>query len=85
MYTEKELKAAADIIRQIAREHHVPEEQVRLDLKEAMNAGRSNPDPAVQARWTTFHYAGAEPTLEEFVLWAASMASGTDKKMKNNA
>ena len=43
MYTEKELKAAAKIIRRIAREHHVPEEQVRSDMTEAMNAGRNNP------------------------------------------
>lgn len=50
MYTEEELKGAAKTIKQIAREHHVPEEQVRSDMEEAMNAGRSNPDPAVQAR-----------------------------------
>ncbi len=78
MYTEKELKAAADIIKQIAREHHVSEEQVRLDLQEAMNAGRNNPDPAVQARWATFHYAGEEPTVEEFILWTATIASATE-------
>ncbi len=78
MYTEKELKAAADIIKQIAREHHVSEEQVRLDLQEAMNVGRNNPDPAVQALWATFRYAGAEPTVEEFILWTAAIASATE-------
>lgn len=76
MYTEKERKAAADIIKQLAREHHMSEAQVRLAMKEAMNAGRSNPDPAVQARWATLHYAGTEPTLEEFILWVAAMTSG---------
>ena len=50
MYTEKELKAASTIIRQIACAHQVAEEQVRSDLTEAMNAGRINPDPAVRAR-----------------------------------
>lgn len=83
MYTQKELEAASDIIRQIAREHHVPEEQVRSDMEEAMNAGRSNPDPSVQARWASFHYAGEEPTVEEFILWTASMARGNDKKTAN--
>ena len=33
MYTEKEWNAATKIIRQIAREHHVPEEQVRSDME----------------------------------------------------
>lgn len=76
MYTEKELKAATKIIRRIAREHHVPEEQVRSDMTEATNAGRNNPDPAVQARWATFHFSGKEPTVEEFILWAAALTKG---------
>lgn len=50
MYTKKELRAAADIIRQVARNHHLPEAQVRRDMEEAMNTARSSPDPAVQAR-----------------------------------
>ena len=73
MYTEKELKIAANVIKKIARSHHVSEAQVRSDMKEALNAGRSNPDPALQTRWATLHYAGMEPTLEEFVLWAAEV------------
>ncbi len=72
MYTEKELKAAAGIITQIAREHHVPEEQVRSDMREAINAARNNPSPAVRAQWASFHYASAEPTPEEFILWMAA-------------
>ena len=76
MYTEKELKAATKIIRRIAREYHVPEEQVRSDMTEAMNAGRNNPDPAVQARWATFRFSGKEPTVEEFILWAAALTKG---------
>lgn len=74
MYTKKELKAAADIIQQIAREHHVPEAQVRAEMEEAMNAGRNNPDPAVQARWAAFRYAGTKPTVEEFILWVSKTA-----------
>ena len=69
MYTKRELKRAAGIIRQIARENHVTEEEVRRDMKEAMDAGRNNPDPAVQAKWVGFEYVGDEPTLEEFILW----------------
>lgn len=73
MYTPEELRAATKIIQEIARGHKVSEERVRADLKEAMDMGRSNPDPAVQARWTTFRYAGEEPTVEEFILWATSL------------
>ena len=76
MYTKKELKAAAGIIRQIAREQHVPEEQVRSDMLEAINAARSaarsDPSPAAQAQWASFHYAGTAPTPEEFILWMAA-------------
>ena len=71
MYTKRELKRAAGIIRQIARENHATEEEVRRDMKEAMDAGRNNPDLAVQAKWVGFEYAGDEPTLEEFILWMA--------------
>ena len=71
MYTKRELKRAAGIIRQIARKHNVTEDEVRRDMKEAMDAGRSNPDPAVQAKWVGFKYSGDEPTLEEFILWMA--------------
>ena len=41
-------------------------------MKEAMTAGRNDPDPAVQAKWAGLEYAGGEPTLEEFILWMAS-------------
>lgn len=74
MYTEKELKVAAGIIARIAREHHVPEEQARSDMREAMNAARNDPNPAVQAQWASFHYAGTAPTPEEFILWMAEKA-----------
>ncbi len=75
MYSKLELQYAAAIIKQIAKNHGVPEEQVRADMMEAMNKGRTNQDPAVQARWKSFYYAGIEPTLEEFVLWTALMAT----------
>ena len=72
MYTKKELAYAANIIRRIAQEHHVPEAEVRSEMYEAMRVGRNNSDPEVQARWRTFHDAGDEPTVEEFILWTSS-------------
>lgn len=76
MYTKRELEAVTNIIREIARKNNVPEAQVRADIQEAIKCGRSDPDPAVQARWAKFHYSGTEPTAEEFILWAASMSKG---------
>lgn len=78
MYTKQELKMAAGIIERIAQENRVPEMQVREEMRAAMEYGRSNPDPAVQARWRSFHYAGSEPTVEEFILWTATLALFTD-------
>lgn len=72
MYTRKQLRLAAKIIRQISRNNHLTEEQVRLEMREAMDAGRYNPDSAVQARWALLPYSGDEPSLEEFILWMAS-------------
>ena len=69
MYTKKELERAAGVITEIAKKNGVPESQVRADMMEAMNSGRNNPDPLVQAQWATFKYAGPEPTLEEFITW----------------
>ncbi len=71
MYTKKELAYAADIIRRIARENHVSEAQVRADMLTAMTIGRANKDPLIQAQWAEFRFAGAEPTVEEFILWTA--------------
>lgn len=73
MFTQRELKRAGDIIKQIARENHVSEDQVRGDMQEAMESERRNPDPHAQARWREFRYSGADPTLEEFILWVASI------------
>ena len=60
MYTKRELKRAAGIIRQIAHDNHVTEEEVRREMKEAMDVGRSNTDPAVQAKWAGFKYSDME-------------------------
>lgn len=78
MYTEQERQYASGIIRQIARNHQVSEAQVRLDLEEVMKSSRSNPDPTLRALWTTFQYAGASPTVEEFILWAAEITWGRE-------
>ena len=74
MYSRRELKKAARSIKWVARKSGVPEEEVRRNMLEAMNSGRNNTDPVVQARWETFHYRGDEPTLEEFLVWCSHLA-----------
>lgn len=73
MYIQKKSNPTANIIKQIAYKNHVTEEEVRTDIKAAMDGGRSNPAPEVQSRWESFHYEGEEPTPEEFILWVASL------------
>ena len=74
MYSRIEIKKAARNIKRVARQNGVPEEEVRRDMLVAMNAARSNDDPAVKARWETFYYSGSEPTLEEFLVWCSHLA-----------
>lgn len=45
MYTEQGLKKAADIIKKVAEDNNVSEDQVRADMQEAMDCGRNCPDP----------------------------------------
>ena len=78
MYKQNDLKKAAIIIKRIAKKEHVPEAQVRAKMREAMDAGRASNDPAIQARWAEFPYTGPEPTIEEFILWAASLVREMD-------
>ena len=74
MYSRTEIRRAARNIKLVALQNGVPEEEVRREMTEAMNAARNNNDPAVKARWETFHYRGAEPTLEEFLVWCSRLA-----------
>jgi len=69
MYTQKELIHTKEIIRRVAQAHKVSEAQVRADMMEALNAGKRNQKPAVQARWEAFRDAGTKPALEEYILW----------------
>ena len=69
MITDIEKAQVARIIKRIARENRVSEEQVRADMKEALDFGCNNPDPAVQREWADFRYEGDEPTVEEFIIW----------------
>ena len=74
MYSRIELKKAARGIKRVAQQNGVLEEEVRWDMLVSINAARYIDDPAFNARWETFHYSGAEPTLEEFLVWCSHLA-----------
>lgn len=68
---QEALKAAKDIIKQVARNNGVSEEEVRAEMKAAMMAGWNNPDPKVRELWSSIPCEGKMPTPEELIIWAA--------------
>ena len=81
MYVTPAKQAVDRILTKIANKNHVPVEQIKKEIEEAMNSGRNNPDPAVQALWAEFRYAGPEPTVEEFILWVTALAKERQEKL----
>ena len=69
VYTVEELTRARRAITLLAKRNNVPEEQVRSDLREAINNSFRSTDPNVQAQWAVCEFAGSEPTPEEFIIW----------------
>ena len=74
MITEEMLAHARVVIAEIARDHGVPESEVRADMMAAMRAGMADPDPEVQKQWRGIPWRGAEPTVEEFIAWTSLKA-----------
>ena len=72
--TEEMLAHAKVVIAEIARDHEVPESEIRAEMMAAMRAGMANPDPDVQKQWSEIPWRGAEPTVEEFIAWATLKA-----------
>lgn len=64
MYKEKDFNHAANVLKFLAAAHEMPEEEIRAELIAALQAGRTNSDPAVQKRW-----AAAPSGLEAILLW----------------
>ena len=74
MITEEMLAHARVVIAEIARDHGVPESEVRADMMAAMRAGMADPDPEVQKQWSGIPWRGDEPTVEEFIAWTSLKA-----------
>ena len=76
----KVLKAAKkDIIKQVARNNGVSEEEVR-EMKAAMMAGWNNSDPKVREIWSRIPCEGEMPIPEELIIWTAIQVTTKDKE-----
>ena len=83
--TAEMLAHAQIVIAEIARNHKVPESEVRAEMMAAMRAGMENPDPEVQKQWSEIPWRGAEPTVEEFIAWTVLKAeSGVSTEKEIN-
>ena len=59
-----------NIIRHIAKQEGVSEQEVLDEMQKAIDAGYSNPDPAVQAYWASMPFKG-KPTPQELIVCLA--------------
>ncbi len=58
------------IIRQIAKQEGVSEQEVLDEMQKAIDAGYNNPDPAVQAYWASTPFSG-QPSPQELIAFLA--------------
>lgn len=59
-----------DIIKKIAKQEGISEQEVVDEMQKAIDAGYNNQDPTVQASWVSMPFKG-KPTPEELILYLA--------------
>ena len=59
-----------DIIRHIAKREGISEKEVLGEMQKAIDVGYHNPDPAVQAYWSSMPFGG-KPSPQELILYLA--------------
>ena len=77
------LGRARKAIKRLAKEHGVPEEEVRREIEEAMLAGMADPDPEIQAQWAAIRWRNGKPTVDEFVAYITEQIEAQAEQMKN--
>ena len=63
-------QSIAEVIRGIAKEEGVSEQQVLDEMQKAIDAGYDSKDPAVRKYWAAMPFQG-KPTPEEFIAYMA--------------
>lgn len=64
------LQSAKKAVAAIASHECKTVEEIRSDMKKAIQYGMATPDPTVQELWKTIPCAGEFPEPEELILWA---------------
>ncbi len=62
------------IIKQIANKNGVTTSSVRADLREAMKASMSSPNPEAKEFWRQLDTNGKEPSVDEFLKFCIKTA-----------
>ncbi len=62
------------IIRKMAAEQGVLPERIKRSMEAVIEAGWNNPDPAIQATWSTVPHKGNVPTVDEVLTYLAAKA-----------
>mgnify|MGYP002410996379 CR=1 FL=1 len=75
-------KALAQIFERIAAEENTTAEEVRREIKAAIQEGFHNPDPNVQAQWARMPRKGNIPTPDELIAYVAQQAEQNDPKWR---
>lgn len=57
-------------------QHNTTPEEVRREMRIAIDAGFDNPDPAVQEEWKKMTLKGERPTPEEVINYAVKKLKG---------
>ena len=60
---------ASKAIVQVAKSHHVSEDTVRQNMKEAISEAMRSPDSEVQDLWKQIPCVGETPEPEEVIDW----------------
>ena len=58
------------IVRHIAKQERVSEQEVLDEMQKAIDAGYNNPDPTIQKNWATMPFED-KPTPQELILFLA--------------
>ena len=70
-----------DILRQVAAENGVTLQEVRAGIQETIDVCWNNPDPAIHAKWAAMSPRGEKPSVEEALLFLATLAA-TEQQMR---
>lgn len=74
------MKRFNDVLNVIARQNNTTPENILRDMQIAIDAGYNNPDPDVQAKWSTIPHKGERPTAEEVINHLALTLSNSRHK-----